>query len=42
MFAHYSDDDFAALEKTLSELKTIILAGAPHGASTLDSTKEII
>jgi DNA-binding MarR family transcriptional regulator len=36
VFAHYSEDDFAALEKTLSELKTIIIAGAPKGAATLD------
>lgn len=36
VFAHYSDADFAALEKTLSELKTIIIAGAPKGAATLD------
>ncbi len=42
VFAHYSDDDFAALEKTLAELKTIIIDGAPQGAPTLDSTKEII
>ncbi len=42
VFAHYSDDDFTALEKTLSELKSIFIAGAPQGASTHDSTKEII
>ena len=39
-FAHYSDDDFADLEKHLSKLKTVIMAaGSP---STPDSTKEII
>ena len=42
VFAHYGEDDFAALEKTLSELKTVIMAGAPGCPSTPDSTKEII
>jgi MarR family 2-MHQ and catechol resistance regulon transcriptional repressor len=42
VFADYSDDDFAALEKTLSELKTVIKAGASGCPSTPDSTKEII
>jgi DNA-binding MarR family transcriptional regulator len=27
IFADYTDDDFARLEKTLSELKTVIMAG---------------
>jgi MarR family 2-MHQ and catechol resistance regulon transcriptional repressor len=42
VFAQYSEDDFAALEKTLSELKSIIIAGTPPCPSTPDSTKEII
>jgi MarR family 2-MHQ and catechol resistance regulon transcriptional repressor len=42
VFADYSDDDYDALEKTLSELKTIIIAGAPACPATLDSTKENI
>ncbi len=42
VFAQYSDDDYDALEKTLSELKTIIIAGAPACPPPLDSTKEII
>lgn len=41
-FAHYSDADFAALETTLSKLKTVIMAGAAGCPSTPDSTKEII
>ena len=42
VFAHYSDDDYAALEKTLSDLKTVIMAGHTECPSTCDSTKEII
>jgi DNA-binding MarR family transcriptional regulator len=41
-FAAYSDDDFADLEKTLSKLKTVIMAGATGYPSTPDPTKEII
>ena len=41
-FAHYTEDDFAALEKTLSELKTVIMAGHTGCPSTHDSTKENI
>lgn len=40
VFAAYTDDDFAALEKTLSALKTVIIRGA--GAPTPESTKENI
>jgi DNA-binding MarR family transcriptional regulator len=32
MFASYTDDDFARLEKTLSELKTVIMAGQTEPA----------
>jgi MarR family 2-MHQ and catechol resistance regulon transcriptional repressor len=42
VFAHYTEDDFAALEKTLSELKTVIMAGHTECPSTPDSTKENI
>ena len=42
IFAQYSEDDFAALEKTLSELKTVISAGCPPCPTQLDTTKEII
>jgi DNA-binding MarR family transcriptional regulator len=34
MFAGYSDDDFAQLEKTLSALKTVIMAGQTSAPST--------
>jgi hypothetical protein len=34
MFASYTDDDFARLEKTLSELKTVIMAGQTEPAPT--------
>ena len=39
LFACYSEEDFAALEKTLSKLKTVLTGSAPCSA---DSTKEII
>lgn len=42
IFTDYREDDFAALEKTLSKLKTAIMAGAPGCASTPDPTKENI
>jgi MarR family 2-MHQ and catechol resistance regulon transcriptional repressor len=41
-FADYSEDDFTALEKILSKLKTTIMAGGPGCPSTYDSTKENI
>ena len=31
VFAHYTPDDFTALEKTLSELKNVIMAGQTEG-----------
>ena len=31
VFAHYTPDDFTALEKTLSELKNVIMAGQAEG-----------
>jgi len=34
IFASYSDADFAALERTLSELKKVITSCAPKGAPT--------
>jgi MarR family 2-MHQ and catechol resistance regulon transcriptional repressor len=40
VFAHYSEDDFAALEHTLAGLKQVISAGGPP--PILDTTKEII
>jgi DNA-binding MarR family transcriptional regulator len=36
VFADYSDADFAALEKTLSELKNVIMAGQTASPSTRD------
>ena len=36
VFAHYTPDDFAALEKTLSELKNDIMAGHPPGSTCPD------
>lgn len=42
VFAHYTEDDFTALEKTLSELKTVIMAGHTGCPSTPDTTKENI
>jgi DNA-binding MarR family transcriptional regulator len=42
VFDQYSDDDFADLEKNLSKLKTVIMAGVSGCPSTPDSTKEII
>ena len=42
VFAHYTEDDFTALEKTLSELKTVIMAGHTECPSTPDTTKENI
>ncbi|MET0319576.1 MAG: MarR family transcriptional regulator [Duganella sp.] len=39
MFADYSDDDYAALEKNLARLKNAIMAGARPAAPTSDSTK---
>lgn len=34
VFADYTDDDFAQLEKTLSALKTVIMAGQTGSSST--------
>jgi MarR family 2-MHQ and catechol resistance regulon transcriptional repressor len=42
IFTDYREDDFAALENSLSKLKTAIMAGAPGCPSTPDPTKEII
>ena len=42
VFAAYREEDFAALEKTLSQLKTVIMASHPGCPSTPDSTKENI
>jgi DNA-binding MarR family transcriptional regulator len=36
VFADFSDDDFARLEKTLSELKNVIMAGQTECPSTRD------
>ncbi|MHA4868319.1 MarR family winged helix-turn-helix transcriptional regulator [Duganella sp. PWIR1] len=36
VFADFSDADFAALEKTLSELKNVIMAGQTASPSTRD------
>lgn len=36
LFAGYSEDDFAQLEKTLSALKTVIMAGQTSAPSTHD------
>lgn len=41
IFADYTDADYAALEKTLSALKTTIIAGGPACQRTPDTTKEI-
>lgn len=37
VFANFTEEDYAALEKTLSALKTVIIGGSP---ATHDSTKE--
>ncbi|WP_310184432.1 MarR family transcriptional regulator [Duganella sp. 3397] len=42
MFADYSDDDYAALEKNLARLKNAVMAGADTCAPNTDPTKEII
>ena len=42
MFAGYSDEDYAALEKNLARLKNAVMAGANHRAPLTDPTKEII
>jgi DNA-binding MarR family transcriptional regulator len=42
IFAQYREEDYAALEKILSELKTVINASGTACPSTPDSTKEII
>ena len=39
VFANFTADDYADLEKTLSKLKTVIIGGSP---ATHDSTKENI
>jgi DNA-binding MarR family transcriptional regulator len=39
IFAHFTEEDYAALEKTLSALKTVIIGGSP---ATHDTTKENI
>ncbi|TFW26615.1 MarR family winged helix-turn-helix transcriptional regulator [Duganella callida] len=36
VFAHYTPDDFSALEKTLSELKNVIMAGHLPGTPEHD------
>ena len=41
VFSGYSDADFTTLEKTLSQLKTVIIGCTPD-CSPADSTKEII
>jgi len=42
LFADYSDEDYAALEKNLARLKNAVMAGANHCAPITDPTKEII
>ena len=42
LFGDYREEDFAALEKNLSKLKTVIMASGTGCPSTPDSTKENI